>query len=69
MLFLQVIICSACSGHGFKFCSVIGEICAELALAGHSSQQTDILKLHRGRVGFDKLHQRFEESKKTRSRL
>ena len=65
----QVIICSACSGHGFKFCSVIGEVCAELALTGHSSQQTDILKLHRGRPGFDKLHHRFEESRATRSRL
>lgn len=34
MLLAQVILCSACSGHGFKFCSVIGEILADLALEG-----------------------------------
>ena len=27
----DIIICSACSGHGFKFASVIGEILADLA--------------------------------------
>ncbi|WP_172125477.1 MULTISPECIES: N-methyl-L-tryptophan oxidase [unclassified Devosia] len=30
----RVIVCSACSGHGFKFASVIGEILADLALDG-----------------------------------
>jgi sarcosine oxidase len=28
----QVVVCSACSGHGFKFASVFGEILADLAL-------------------------------------
>lgn len=28
----QVVLCSACSGHGFKFASAIGELLAELAL-------------------------------------
>lgn len=29
-----IVVCSACSGHGFKFTSVIGEILADLALDG-----------------------------------
>jgi sarcosine oxidase len=33
----RVVVVSACSGHGFKFSSVIGRIAAELALAGRSS--------------------------------
>ena len=32
----QVIIASPCSGHGFKFSSVIGEILADLATDGKS---------------------------------
>jgi len=30
----DIVVCSACSGHGFKFTSVIGEILADLALDG-----------------------------------
>jgi sarcosine oxidase len=30
----QVVVASPCSGHGFKFCSVVGEILADLALDG-----------------------------------
>lgn len=33
----QVILCSACSGHGFKFAPAIGEIIADLALSGSST--------------------------------
>jgi sarcosine oxidase len=32
----QVILASPCSGHGFKFASVIGEILADLATEGRS---------------------------------
>jgi sarcosine oxidase len=32
----QVIVLSPCSGHGYKFCSVIGEIAADLATAGRT---------------------------------
>jgi len=32
----QVIVASPCSGHGFKFASVIGEILADLATEGRS---------------------------------
>lgn len=41
---MQVVLCSACSGHGYKFSSVIGEILAELATTGNT--QHDIA-LHR----------------------
>jgi glycine/D-amino acid oxidase-like deaminating enzyme len=30
----QVLICSPCSGHGFKFATVVGEIMADLAERG-----------------------------------
>eukprot|EP00951_Prasinocladus_malaysianus_P001836 scaffold13076_cov37-Prasinocladus_malaysianus.AAC.1 len=33
---MQVVLCSACSGHGYKFASVIGEVLADLALDGDS---------------------------------
>jgi sarcosine oxidase len=32
----QVTVISACSGHGYKFCSVLGEVAADLALTGQS---------------------------------
>jgi sarcosine oxidase len=32
----QVIVASPCSGHGFKFASVVGEILADLATEGRS---------------------------------
>lgn len=31
---VQVILCSACSGHGFKMCSGIGQLIARMVLAG-----------------------------------
>jgi glycine/D-amino acid oxidase-like deaminating enzyme len=35
------------SGHGFKFAPVLGEVLAELALAGSTSQPVDFLSLRR----------------------
>jgi len=35
------------SGHGFKFCSVVGEILAELALDGETGHDIDFLRLAR----------------------
>jgi sarcosine oxidase len=35
------------SGHGFKFCSVVGEILADLALEGDTSHDIDFLRLSR----------------------
>ena len=34
----RVVLISACSGHGFKFAPVIGDIAADLASAGHTSR-------------------------------
>jgi sarcosine oxidase len=39
----NVVIASACSGHGFKFASVIGEICADLALDGRTAHPIEFL--------------------------
>ncbi|HUE45466.1 MAG TPA: N-methyl-L-tryptophan oxidase, partial [Aestuariivirgaceae bacterium] len=43
----RVVIASPCSGHGFKFSNVIGEICADLALDGTTSFDIDFLSLGR----------------------
>ncbi|MBR0557889.1 N-methyl-L-tryptophan oxidase [Ciceribacter sp. L1K23] len=43
----NVVICSACSGHGFKFTSVVGEILADLALDGGTSLPVDVFKFER----------------------
>ncbi len=45
----QVILGSPCSGHGFKFSSVIGEILAELAIKGETHHNIDLLRLNRFR--------------------
>jgi len=42
----QIILASPCSGHGYKFCSVIGEILAELA-TGAATQDIGFLRLGR----------------------
>ncbi|HET7684935.1 MAG TPA: N-methyl-L-tryptophan oxidase [Candidatus Limnocylindria bacterium] len=43
----QVTLVSACSGHGFKFCSVIGEICADLAIDGATRHDIGLFRLDR----------------------
>ena len=44
--FGQVVLASPCSGHGYKFCSVIGEILADLATgAGDTRHDIGILRL------------------------
>jgi len=43
----QVVIGSACSGHGFKFCSVVGEILADLAMKGETAHEIGFLRLKR----------------------
>ena len=42
-----VVYASACSGHGFKFASAIGEILADLTMRGHSSLAIGFLSSHR----------------------
>jgi sarcosine oxidase len=43
----QVILASPCSGHGFKFCSVVGEILADLAGRGETRHDIEFLRLDR----------------------
>jgi sarcosine oxidase len=43
----QVVVGSACSGHGFKFCSVIGEILADLVQTGSTQHEIGFLRLKR----------------------
>ena len=43
----QVIVASPCSGHGFKFASVIGEILADLAQRGDTEHDIGLLRLGR----------------------
>ena len=46
--FPQVVLASPCSGHGYKFCSVIGEIIADLATGdGTTRHDIDFLRLDR----------------------
>lgn len=43
----QVVIASACSGHGFKFASVVGEIVADLVERGETRHDIALLRLAR----------------------
>jgi sarcosine oxidase len=43
----QVCIAAGFSGHGFKFCSVVGEIMADLAHTGHSQHHLELFRLQR----------------------
>lgn len=45
--FPQVSFASACSGHGYKFASVIGEIMADLAERGESRHNIELFRLDR----------------------
>jgi sarcosine oxidase len=43
----QVVVASPCSGHGFKFASVIGEILADLVQSGETGHDIAWLRFHR----------------------
>lgn len=43
----QVVVASPCSGHGFKFCSVVGEILADLAARGATGHDIGLFRLGR----------------------
>ena len=48
----QVVVASPCSGHGYKFCSVIGEILADLATGdGRTRYDIGFLRLSRPALG------------------
>ena len=42
-----VVVCSACSGHGFKFTSVLGEVLADLAEAGRTDLPIEMFRVRR----------------------
>lgn len=46
-LYPGVVFASACSGHGFKFASVVGEVLADLALTGKTALPIGFLSLDR----------------------
>lgn len=41
----KVLLASPCSGHGFKFCSVVGEIVADLLIDGETRHDTTLFRL------------------------
>jgi sarcosine oxidase len=43
----QVVVVSPCSGHGFKFASVVGEIAADLALDGTTYHDIEMFRIDR----------------------
>lgn len=43
----EVLVVSACSGHGFKFCSVIGEVVADLIQLGATGHDLALFRLDR----------------------
>ncbi len=42
----NIILASPCSGHGFKFCTVIGEILADLATIGKTDFEISLFSLN-----------------------
>lgn len=43
----EALVISACSGHGFKFCSVVGEIAADLVSRGATNHDVSLFRLNR----------------------
>jgi sarcosine oxidase len=43
----QIIVASPCSGHGFKFAPVVGEVLADLATAGATRHDISRFRLSR----------------------
>ncbi len=60
---LQVILCSACSGHGFKLSPAIGLVLADMVRHGTSQQFASEMQLHkldRSRVGHAAVLDKFQ---------
>ena len=66
--FPQVVLASPCSGHGYKFCSVLGEVLADLA-TGDGTTRHDIgfLRLERLRGAAGRPSRRAEPDIRDRS--
>jgi len=43
----RVAVAAGFSGHGFKFCSVVGEIMADLVEHGHTTHDVNLFRLAR----------------------
>jgi sarcosine oxidase len=43
----NVVIAAGFSGHGFKFCSGVGEVLADLAMHGETSHDTRLFRMNR----------------------
>lgn len=43
----RVIVCSGCSGHGFKFSALLGELAVEMARDSHRPDDSDPWRLRR----------------------
>ena len=49
-VYSQVLVVSPCSGHGFKFCSVVGEIVADLVESGRTAHDISLFRVSRFRA-------------------
>lgn len=58
---MQVVVCSACSGHGYKFCSVMGEVLADLALTGNTCHDIDFIRFNDARAGQKDMMRAFHQ--------
>jgi glycine/D-amino acid oxidase-like deaminating enzyme len=47
----QVVMLSACSGHGFKFAPALGEVAADLTLHVRTRHDISLFRLRRDRLG------------------
>jgi hypothetical protein len=56
----QVVVCSACSGHGFKFAPVLGHVLADLAVDGETSHDIALHRLGRDRPGHAAMLESFQ---------
>lgn len=56
---MQVVLVSACSGHGYKFASVLGEIAKDLALTGETGHDIAQFKLSKERAGVTQVLAKF----------
>ena len=59
---MQVVVCSACSGHGYKFCSVMGEVLADLAQTGNTPHDIDFIRFNDARAGQKDMMHAFHQS-------
>ncbi|KDD77068.1 FAD dependent oxidoreductase [Helicosporidium sp. ATCC 50920] len=57
----NVLFCSACSGHGFKFASVVGRILADLVEKDQTSHDISLFRLSKQRKGHAQVLEAFQK--------